>query len=575
MGKIVQASINEFGTINNGAAGDQTGSEVNISSYYSDNWTQIFRHPDPTIARRAAQVGIILANSNRVGYDQLGITNRMTLYNALKKCDWSIRKYLASGKKTNADCASFVHACYCVVEPKCRDWTWSPTCSSWIPAASGWGFQTFVSPDYTRSESRLRVGDLINNSNRHIVMYIGNENTDIDSLAPPFKPRLSAPSITNKYWLMTSHGGLNVGIPGNKGHGSTLSNCTSYAWGRFLEIMHDYDKSAKNKIQMFNAGQWYSSSNDGYARGKTPQLGAVLCMGEPGAAGHVAIVEKINDDGSIVTSESGWNNASVFWTSTRYPPNYCRSPYYFQGFIYNPYVGSGAEIYDSTSGYGVRPLYADYTLNDSKDASVREVCYLSSDYSPSIRSSDIKLSVINYTTGLAAFFNSVLLPNVSRGAYNQDYINNLDGVPAKIIDFFCDNGFSPAVGVGWCGNIEAESGFKCDAIGDTGTSYGLCQWHASRRDAMVRFVGADWRTNVTGQLKFLLHELKTSHSGTYAKMKSIPNTLDGAKDLAKYICIHFEVPSDKYSKAEQRANNCKKYWDKLTPLQTSVNKRGE
>jgi surface antigen len=31
-------------------------------------------------------------------------------------------------------------------------------------------------------------------------------------------------------------------------------------------------------------------------------------------AGHVAVVEQINDDGSIITSESGYGCASAFWT---------------------------------------------------------------------------------------------------------------------------------------------------------------------------------------------------------------------------------------------------------------------
>ena len=53
-------------------------------------------------------------------------------------------------------------------------------------------------------------------------------------------------------------------------------------------------------------------TNDGYKRGSTPKLGAIACwslgvvgIGNDGA-GHVAVVEQINSDGSIIVSESNY-----------------------------------------------------------------------------------------------------------------------------------------------------------------------------------------------------------------------------------------------------------------------------
>ncbi len=44
-GKIVQASINEFGGIRGGQSGDQTGSEINIKKYYvyKHGWNYVLR----------------------------------------------------------------------------------------------------------------------------------------------------------------------------------------------------------------------------------------------------------------------------------------------------------------------------------------------------------------------------------------------------------------------------------------------------------------------------------------------------------------------------------------------------
>ena len=49
-----------------------------------------------------------------------------------------------------------------------------------------------------------------------------------------FKPRMTVPSVTDKYWVHTSCGGLNECI--QISNGSCLPNCVGYAWGRFYEI---------------------------------------------------------------------------------------------------------------------------------------------------------------------------------------------------------------------------------------------------------------------------------------------------------------------------------------------------
>lgn len=85
-----------------------------------------------------------------------------------------------------------------------------------------------------------------------------------------------------------------------------------------------------------NAEIWYSNTIDGYERGQTPKLGAVICWYSTQSGGHVAIVEKINQDGSILCSNSAYGG-SRFYTNTLTPPNYYMgSAYTFQGFIYNP-----------------------------------------------------------------------------------------------------------------------------------------------------------------------------------------------------------------------------------------------
>ena len=98
-----------------------------------------------------------------------------------------------------------------------------------------------------------------------------------------------------------------------------------------------------HKLSRGNAENWYLNTGDGYERGQTPRLGAVICWrkgqalnGKDGA-GHVAIVEEIYDDGSILTSNSAYGGTRFYMKKIK-PPYSLGGTYTFQGFIYNPEV---------------------------------------------------------------------------------------------------------------------------------------------------------------------------------------------------------------------------------------------
>ena len=149
-----------------------------------------------------------------------------------------------------------------------------------------------------------------------------------------YKARVSAPSLTNKYYIHYTRGGVNECI--RIKNDSVLPNCVGYAWGRFYEI-----SKKKPSLCRGNAELWWKF-NDGYKRSNSPKVGSVICWskGKVGnskdGAGHVAIVEKVNSDGSIVISQSGYN-ANRFWTTILKPP-YNKNGYKLQGFILNPNV---------------------------------------------------------------------------------------------------------------------------------------------------------------------------------------------------------------------------------------------
>ena len=166
-----------------------------------------------------------------------------------------------------------------------------------------------------------------------------------------FKPRLTKPEAGNPYYNTKAKGGYSNAIQGKPTDSgcNVLANCVGYAYGRFNEIGgYGYCKylspvNAENFIQY--AG--------GLKVGQTPKLGACMVwrkgatLSNSDGAGHVAIVEKVISSTQIVTSESGYNSSTPFWTKTRNKGNGnwgAGSGYTFLGFIYNPAVSDSGSV---------------------------------------------------------------------------------------------------------------------------------------------------------------------------------------------------------------------------------------
>ena len=153
-----------------------------------------------------------------------------------------------------------------------------------------------------------------------------------------YVPRLTAPAISNKNYISTLYGGYDECIVINKSNGSCLPNCVGYAWGRWRELLGRSPSLSRN-----NAEVWYGYTYDGYKRGKTPKLGAVICWRSGSAAsssdgrGHVMVVEGISGD-TITVSGSDYSGRR-FYTKELKGPSYKfsdTSKLVFQGFIYPP-----------------------------------------------------------------------------------------------------------------------------------------------------------------------------------------------------------------------------------------------
>lgn len=105
---------------------------------------------------------------------------------------------------------------------------------------------------------------------------------------------------------------------------------------------------------------------------------------------------------------------------------------------------------------------------------------------------------------------------------------------------------TPAVAAGILANIEAESSFRTDAVGDGGTSGGLFQHHAGRWDALKQFAkrrGKNW-TDWQVQIDYAIQE---------ARDMGLNLSHQSAQDAAFEWTVKFERPADAQRRARERA----------------------
>lgn len=166
------------------------------------------------------------------------------------------------------------------------------------------------------------------------------------------KTRTTQPK-NNKYYIRSVSGGLNNAIAGKPtiSGANVLCNCVGYANGRFNESINDPDikgivKTFKYQLTCNAENFIESAKKQGLKISSTPVVGGIMVwqkgrtLGGGDGAGHVAFVEKVYDDGTILTSESGYNawafktihrgNSKGRWGQG--------SAYKFRGCIINPSV---------------------------------------------------------------------------------------------------------------------------------------------------------------------------------------------------------------------------------------------
>lgn len=159
-----------------------------------------------------------------------------------------------------------------------------------------------------------------------------------------FQMRTSLPEYGNKFYNNGNNGGWSWCIDGNptcEGR-NVLANCVGYACGRFNEIIGEmkYPEFCCNAENFIEVAERLGLEITGY-----PTVGSIMVwqkgsLSSGDGAGHVAIVERVDDAYQVYTSESGWGGPT-FCNTLRRNDNLrwgMNDNYSFRGFIRNPSI---------------------------------------------------------------------------------------------------------------------------------------------------------------------------------------------------------------------------------------------
>ena len=243
---IGHASIDENGKASGGQAGDQTGKEVCIRTWYSGNWDVLIRPKSSALAEKMAQICEWICNSNLVGYDQ---SQRNTLYDELEKLNWN---YKALATKCETDCSALMGTCAKAAGSNVQR-VYGNCCytgnQQQLFLNTG-DFVAYTDSKYLTSNQYVKRGDILLRTSGHTAMVLSNG---------PLSGEANTPTT-----IVTSSNPYNMPLimlkQGNKGQGVSWVQYALYkagfGVGEFSDFVDgDFGANTKSAVMRFQTAK--------------------------------------------------------------------------------------------------------------------------------------------------------------------------------------------------------------------------------------------------------------------------------------------------------------------------------
>ena len=174
MVKIAHASIDENNRAKGGKAGDQTGKEVCIRSWYSKPWSVVMRFKDPEMRDKVARCMEKAAMNDHIGYDQ---NQRNSALAEARKYGYDVGQISVD---VETDCSALVSlACMYAGVPENRLYVQgnSATTRNLRARLESTGLvETFVTIDYCARSEKLVRGDILLSPGHHVAVVTEGEH---------------------------------------------------------------------------------------------------------------------------------------------------------------------------------------------------------------------------------------------------------------------------------------------------------------------------------------------------------------------------------------------------------------
>ena len=203
---ISNSGSDENGNYTGGQAGDQTGKEWQMRSWYNRPWSCVLRYPDQKVALKLTQLSIDAALNDKIGYDQ---SQNRTYLAQLKSVGWEPSKITGACEAdcSAGVCANVTAAGYLLGIPALQTHTGTYT-GNMRSALTKAGFQLLAESKYLTSGDYLLPGDILLNDGHHTATNVtigkkvrGEWNPGTVTPAVPITP---APTATKYYRVRKS-----------------------------------------------------------------------------------------------------------------------------------------------------------------------------------------------------------------------------------------------------------------------------------------------------------------------------------------------------------------------------------
>ena len=199
---ISNCGSDERGKYSGGQAGDQTGGEWCVRTWYNRPWSCVLRHPDAEVRDMLAKLARSAAENNLIGYDQ---NQRLTYWEHLKASGYDPAKITIA---CEADCSSGVAANvkaagYLLGRKELQAVSIYMYTGNERAALSAAGFQVLTDRKYLTSDDYLVPGDILLYDGHHTAT-----NLDYGKETQPVKydyENLGWNKDENGWWYATGH----------------------------------------------------------------------------------------------------------------------------------------------------------------------------------------------------------------------------------------------------------------------------------------------------------------------------------------------------------------------------------